>query len=83
MENKVKSSSNQIKPGKFGEKHWFKKRIEHFTLQYIISSLATVTWISAFQIIMRGINFCDSGGVEEKHNLFVQNFLSTVTLIDI
>lgn len=51
-------------------------------MQYIISSLATVTWISAFQI-MHGINFCESGGVEEKHNLFVQNFLNTVTLIDI
>lgn len=50
MENKVKTSSNQIRRGKFEEKHRFNEIIEHLTLLYSSSSLATVISLSVLQI---------------------------------
>ena len=62
IEKKVKTSSNQIRPEKFGEKHRFNDRIEHLTMLYIISSLATVILISALEVNVHGINFFERGG---------------------
>lgn len=75
-ENKVKTSSNQTRPGKFEEKHRFNERIEHLILLYISSSLATVILISALQTNVHGINFFESREVEEEHNLFMSNFIN-------
>lgn len=47
---RFKTGSNQIRPGKFDEKHRFNERIEHLTLLFISSSLATVILIPALQI---------------------------------
>ena len=83
MENKVKTSSNQIRPGKFEEKYRFNERIEYLTLLYISSSLATVISMSVLQIDVHGVNFFESRGVEEEHNLFVSNFINKVGFIEI
>lgn len=83
MENKLKTSSNQIRHGKFEEKHRFNEIIEHLTLLYGSSSLATVISLSVLQTNVHSINFLESRGVEEKHNLFVSNFINIVGFTEI
>lgn len=78
MENKVKTSSNQTRPGKFEEKHRFNERIEHLILLYTSSSLAIVILISVLQTNVHDINFFESREVEKEHNLFMSNFINMV-----
>lgn len=83
MENNIKTSINQIRPGKFEEKHRFNERIEHLTLLYSSSYLATVISISVLQINVHTINFLESRGVEEEDDLFLSNFINTVGLTEV
>lgn len=83
MENKVKTSSNQIRPGKCEEKHRFNERIVRLKLLYIGSSLATIFLIGALKINVHGIDFFESRGWKEEHNLSVSNFVNTVGFTEI
>lgn len=81
MENRVETSSNQFRAGKFEEKNRFDGIIKQY---YIL----VVPWqhffsISALKINVHSTNFFESRGLEEDHNLFESNFINRISFIEI